>query len=618
MVGVLIGVLLGGGAGWFINQRVARCAYVPLIADNLLPNANLARGSDDTSLPQGWVAGAPGVQVGTFALDGDQRSLQLMGIANFVQTPPIPVQPGRAYCFTGHAITDSGKGSSTRVRVTFRWLDGQGQELVARTTPWQPVVLWQEAAPPDGWSRIAATFTAPPEASTLLIRIAPSSDDRVYLDVFQVRRTVKGARQKPAADSGQSVPGPGSLEKSPFALAPWPDGTQAAVSFSFDWETTMAGLIHSRSVGDPHTATDPVERGLRMREGITATLNLFRPYGVRATYYAAGYTLLVSNTTSTQWMGNPTYAWATTRNRWTSDHWQTTPWFAPDPAGTAQSHPSWYAGDLVPPILRAGHDIQSHTFSHFYGGFVQAQDWHDDLTTWNQVAAARGVPAARSLAFPWSSSGGMSDASWDELEAAGITSVTRLSDQSQYNLFPLNEDGVVAAPRCLPLPGHERLLACPDVSLTPSSADQVLATIDHTLEVGGAIDVWSHTEEVTTEEQQVAWERVVRYAATRPDVWIAPLREIADWQQAREAVRIQIDPPSSPNTAANEDGSSLPFTVTVANHSNRDLEGLTLRSDLPIGQGRLDGQPLEMKTPHEIPFAVRAGQTRELQLWPIP
>jgi len=161
-------------------------------------------------------------------------------------------------------------------------------------------------------------------------------------------------------------------------------------------------------------------------------------------------------------------------------------------------------------------------------------------------------------------------------------------------------------------------MACPDVSLTPSSIDQVLATIDHTREVGGAIDVWSHTEEVTTDEQQVAWERVVRYAATRPDVWIAPLREIADWQQAREAVRIQIDPPSSPNAAADEDGSSIPFTVTVANHSNRDLAGLTLRSDLPVERIILDGQPLEMKTPHEIPFAVRAGQTRELQLWPTP
>ncbi|NJN67149.1 MAG: polysaccharide deacetylase family protein [Chloroflexaceae bacterium] len=352
-----------------------------------------------------------------------------------------------------------------------------------------------------------------------------------------------------------------------------------------------------------------------MREGITTTLSFFRPYGIRATYYAAGYTLLLSNTTRTRWMGDPTYAWATTRNRWTSNHWQTTPWFAPDPYGTAQSHPAWYAGDLVPLILREGHDIQSHTFSHFYGGFVRAQDWHDDLATWDQVAAARGVPPPRSLAFPWSSSGGMSDASWDALEAAGIRSVTRLSDQSQYNLFPINERGVVAAPRCQPLPGHERILACPDVYLTPASVDQVLATIDHTREVGGAMDVWSHTEEVTTEEQQAAWERVVRYAATQADIWIAPLREIADWQQALEEVHIRTDINPHPSPDSEEDAFTV--TVTVTNHSDHDLEGLTLRSNVPVGpcmRETPDGLPLKMSTPHELLITVRAGQTREVQL----
>ncbi|NJN67148.1 MAG: hypothetical protein HC884_10770 [Chloroflexaceae bacterium] len=252
VVGVLIGVLLGGGTGWFINQRVARCAYVPLIADNLLPNASLAQNHSGASLPDGWVAGAPGVQTGTFALDGDQRSIQLMGIANYVQTPPISVQPGRAYCFNGHAITDSDRGSPTRVRVTFRWLDQQGQELVTRTTPWQPVVLWQAAAPPDSWSPIAATFSAPTEARTLLVRVAPASDDRVYLDGFQVRRTVK--RHQPSPALSREPPAPPESpdpEASPISLAPWPDGRQAAISFSFDWETAMAGLIHSRSVGDP-------------------------------------------------------------------------------------------------------------------------------------------------------------------------------------------------------------------------------------------------------------------------------------------------------------------------------------------------------------------------------
>jgi peptidoglycan/xylan/chitin deacetylase (PgdA/CDA1 family) len=525
---IIIGCVLviGAGSGVLSNRRLAVCKPVPLLAGELLPNATLATPGDTPDMPAGYSAGAPGVQLGRFALDGDGRSLHLMGIANYVQTPPVVVQPGQAYCFSGYAITDSEKGSPTRVRVAFHWFDDGGDPLGSATTRWQPVVLWQPEHPPEGWSHITAAFQAPAGASTLRIRIHPASDDRVYLDVLHVQRGGSAYLSPNSPEPAAETPSDLSTVQTTHA---WPEGKRAAVSFSFDWETTMAGLIHSRSVGDPNASGDPVRRGLRMREGITTTLNLFRPYGIRATYYTAGYTFLLSNTTQTQFMGNPTYSWATRENRWLSDHWQTTPWFAPDPYGTVQSHPAWYFGDLVGRVQRAGHDIQSHTFSHFYGGFVPAQEWQEDLQTWNEVAAWRGVPAARSLAFPWSSSGGMSYASWDVLEAGGIRSLTRLSDQSQYNLFPLNEKGLIANPRCIPLPGHERLLACPDFYLTPDRTDLAIAQIDHAREVGGMIDIWGHTEEVVSKEQQAAWERVVRYAASHPDLWVAPLSEIAEY-----------------------------------------------------------------------------------------
>jgi hypothetical protein len=614
----LVGSIAALGIGY---QRLRQCAYVPLLAEDLLPNADLAQASPDSPMPLGWVAGAPGVQPGDFAVDGDNRSIHLMGIANYVQTPSIPIQPNHAYCFTGRAITDANSETGTRLRPVFHWLNDNGDTIQMATGAWQPVVLWQAANPPDQWSLIQAAFVAPAGATQLVVRLHPASDDRIYLDAMHLRPTlVSRASTASSASPITMAMAMGDAESLPLARAPlvrlrrFPNGKDAAVSFSFDWETTMAGLIHSRSVGDPHVDTDPLIRGLRMREGITNTLDIFRPYGVRATYYAAGYSLLISNTNRITFLGNPTYQWATQENRWMSDHWQTTPWFSPDPYGTAATHPAWYAGDLVPLLLREGQDIQSHTFSHFYGGFVQAQDWRDDLALWNSTAANRGIPAVRSLAFPWSSSGGMSYASWDVLADAGITSVTRLSDQSQYNLFDADTNGIVREPHCRPLPGHETILACPDFYLTPSRLDLAIAQIDRALASEGTIDIWAHTEEVVSPEQQETWEHIVAYAANN-NVWIAPLRTLADWQQA--IAQIQI-------TETGHQGNQQ--TLTMSNASTHPLSGVTLELEGAIAQVMVQGQeyPLQQSSspsspsPTQVMLDIAAGETLEVQIWRIP
>lgn len=605
ILSVVCVLLFGLVFAYFAHQRINRCLPVPLVAPNILPNANLAQSSDGNDMPYGWLAGRPGVQYGAFALDGDNRSIQLMGIANYVQTPVMAVHTGRSYCFTGHAITDANTSQDTKIQVAFRWLDEAGQLIAENRTSWQPVVLWQQEAPPDHWSSIHAAFHAPEKTRSLQIRIHPASDDRVYLDVMHVQQTTAVQDEKEKPKEGLEF----GTKDIFLELEPWPERKQAAISFSYDWETTMAGLIHSRSVGDLYADNDPVQRGLRMREGITNTLNIFRPYGIRATYYTAGYTLLLSNTTKTTFMGNPTYPWATRENRWTANHWTNTPWFAPDPYGTYQSHPAWYAGDLVPLLLRERHDIQSHTFSHFYGGFVQSNDWQDDVATWNQVASWRGVYPARSLAFPWSSSGGMTYANWDVLEQAGITSVTRLSDQSQYNLFPADDQSLVVSPHCIPLPGHERILACPDFYLTPQTTERALEQINRTFQQGGMIDIWSHTEEVVTLEQQEAWKTVVRYVAGKSGLWVAPLQEIADWQQSLQNIVI-----SEPYPYVNR------TTFTMTNNNTHDIKGLTLR---PTPEERITHVYMKNR---EIPLSqtgtflidIQAGATEQITIWKLP
>jgi hypothetical protein len=607
--------LLGlAGLVLVIQNREARCAAIPLLTPELLPNATLAAG-EQPQMPAGWSAAAPGVELqGSpgkgFDYNNDGRALQLIGIGNFVQTPPITVQPGARYCFTGRALTDSAKRSATRLRLIFDWRDAQNQPLGVNMTDWQQVVLWQLEAQPGDWSAILGAFNAPADATTLLIQLQPASDDRVYLDAMHVQTGGWGLGtrdRETGAPSQPPIPNP----QPPIAIAPWPNGYRAAVSFSFDWETAMGGLIHSRSVDDPNAGLDWQLRAMRMRQGVTTTLDLFRPYGIRATYYANGYNFLLGNTERRQFMNNPTFAWAdhTTNKKWPNDVWASTPWFANDPYGTVASEPVWYFGDLIPMLLEARQDIQSHTFSHFDGGLATQPEWLADLQSWRTVAAERGVPPARSLAFPWSSSAGMSYADWDALEAAGITSITRTKPgQPQYALAN------PADPHCSPVPGHERILACPDFYLhSQETAAQAITLIDHTIAVSGTIDLWAHTEEVTSPDQIAAWGQMVRYAAQQRDagaLWIAPLAEIADWQAAVAECKIE-----NVELKTQSNASILSFKLT--NGSKHDLNGLTLTLPFKFKQLTVNGTILNSQTPKGHPILnLPSGATVEVQAWP--
>jgi hypothetical protein len=606
---VLAVMLLGlVGLVLVIQNRQARCAAVPFLTHELLPNAALAAG-EQPHMPAGWSAAAPGVELqGSagkgFDYNNDGRALQLIGIGNFVQTPPIPIQPGARYCFTGRALTDSAKRSATRLRLNFDWRDAQNRPLGKHLTDWQPVVLWQPETQPNDWSAIIGAFDAPAGATTLLIQLQPASDDRVYLDAMHLREQRLEIRDWTQQNNPQS---PISNLQSPIAIAPWPNGYRAATSFSFDWETAMGGLIHSRSVDDANAGLDWQLRAMRMRQGVTTTLELFRPYGIRATYYANGYNFLLGNTERRQFMNNPTFAWAdhTTNKKWPNDAWASTPWFAYDPYGTIGSDPIWYFGDLIPVLLEARQDIQSHTFSHFDGGLATQPEWLADLQAWRMVANERGVHPARSLAFPWSSSAGMSYADWDALEAAGITSITRTKPgQPQYALAN------PADPHCSPVPGHERILACPDFYLhSQETAAQAITLIDRTIAASGTIDLWAHTEEVTSPEQIAAWGQVVRYAAQQRDagaLWIAPLAEIADWQAAVAECKIE-----NVELKTQSNGSTLSFKLT--NDSTQDLNGLTLTLPFKPKQLTVNGSILNSQLSI---LDLPAGQTLEVQAWP--
>lgn len=599
ILAVLCAALLAAGASALVaRERLARCAYLPLLGEALLPPPDferLAPAPSGVLLPAGWSAPHVGVQVGDFTATGQGHSLQLLGIANSLQTPAVGVRPGQPYCVSALALADS-RASGTRLQAVFHWQDAAGRALASDATGWQEARQWGGPGDRGGWSPITGAFTAPADAARLAVSFHPSSDDRVYLDAI----TLRAGGVPMAADHGPPATG------ASVVVSPWPDGRRAAVSFSFDWETAMGGLVHSRSVGEPLYDADPALRAMRMREGVTTTLAIFAPLGVRATYYANGYNLLLGNQERRTFMGDPTFGWATRANRWPSDAWASTPWFAPDPYGTAQSHPAWYFGDLIPLLVGAGQDVQSHTFSHLYAGLASVDELRADAAEWNRAAADRGLPPARSLAFPWSGSAGMSDAAWQALADAGISSVTRTSDQAQFRFVSPDD------PRCRAVPGHERILACPDFYLTAQSAPEALGLIARAAEAGGMIDLWAHTEEVVTPTQIAAWQEVVGAAAARRDageVWIAPLAEIAARQQATSHVTV---------SAKRKAQSEQPATFVVSNGSRTALDGLTLRLPYPVERAEAGGAALAVAAQDRsaVVLDLQAGQTVEVTVWP--
>jgi hypothetical protein len=613
----LVAALLGVTTlALFTRSRMASCAYVPWLGDELLPNATLAPDPASPQQAAGWgYATSSGVELQHpsqkrgFDLDNDDRALQLIGIGNYVETPSIAVRPGQSYCFSGFALTDQADKGDTRAQLVFRWLDAAGSELGRAASDWQPVALWQPGA--TGWSQLRAAFAAPSGAAQLRVQVRPAADNRLYLDAMHVRKTIAAEPNLPAAG-----------RPSPVVIQPWPNGAQAALSFSFDWETTMGGLIHSRSLAadDLNNAEDPRIRGMRMRAGITSTIELFRAYDIRATYYATGYNFLAGNPARHTFMGDPTFGWATVANGWRRD-WSHSPWFGSDPYGTIASDPDYYFADLAAALREAGHDIQSHTFSHLHGGYASIADWSADLAAWRTAAQAAHTPPARSLAFPWSSSAGMSDASWNELAAAGITSVTRTNwSQRPYRLADRE------AWRCQPVPAHETILACPDFYLTagrdtPAASqigqlhagggrDEAIRQIDAAIAAGGMIDIWAHTEEVTSAEQVADWSAVVQHAAAARDagsLWIAPLAEIADWQQSSATLNIAT-------SELNQNDGSL--NIIIDNSQGTNLNGLGLQ--LPFTVARYTVNNTERKTHNSklITLDLPAGQTVEVQAWP--
>ncbi|RMD75318.1 MAG: polysaccharide deacetylase, partial [Chloroflexi bacterium] len=148
-------------------------------------------------------------------------------------------------------------------------------------------------------------------------------------------------------------------------------------------------------------------------------------------------------------------------------------------------------------------------------------------------------------------------------------------------------------------------------------ADLAIAQIERAVAVGGMIDIWAHTEEVTSVAQQTAWEDVVSYTVGRGDVWVAPLSEIAHWQMAR--MSLVITPVATSSDTFGLGNGDPAQRYLLSNPSPYELVGLMI--DLPSDTAAvaIDHNIIprtQWQARGWLRIDLAAGQTIEVTMWP--
>jgi peptidoglycan/xylan/chitin deacetylase (PgdA/CDA1 family) len=400
-------------------------------------------------------------------------------------------------------------------------------------------------------------------------------------------------------------------------VEPMPNYARAALSFSFDWESTMGGLIHSQG-GVPVQGTtnegggtelnnqnltaalnDAVGRGMNMRNGADNLLNIFNRFQVKGTFYATGYNLLDGNTQKTQFLGNPIYKWANPQHGWESTYWLTNPWFGLDPYGTYKTHPAWYFGDQTDRLNAAGQDIQSHTFGHLYVRGTTVQEFTADMDTFLNYAKARKLPPVRSFAFPWKSSNSLTADWYNAMVKRGFTSVTRLYDLDQMVRY--QDAGQIQFDNCKRTPDNKvifnefagpcntyfylnqvknvpQLTVLNDYHLITGERSEATAysVINELLRRRGYGSIWTHPESVVNPVDQEAWTRVVQYATQQrvAGLWVDSVTNLVQFRE--DASQVEV--------TANWQEQGKKVSLVVTNHAKNALEGVTLTMPANIRQ----------------------------------
>jgi len=421
----------------------------------------------------------------------DGTTLTAVNETGTATSPRVPVQAGDGYRVSAHVLLAQGGTGGIPARVL--WSDSMLRPLAESPVSLAVGVPLRDCAAPAGAAYASLALTLPPGALVDTVRLQPRDGGR--LDAL-------------------------------------PNYAKAALAFSFDFETAMGGLIHTRGGVTDHDVADAEARAMLMRNGATFLRQLFAAYDTRATFYVNGYNFLTGNTLRRQFVGNPTYTrYNAATAGFASDYWASHPWYGDDPFGTEDTNPAWYFGSLTKQLRADGHDIESHTFGHiFLHAGVTPQQLDDDLTAWDQTAKENGYAPAHSFAFPWRASNSVTAEYYVVLAKHGITNVTRFYD-TRPGTYDLQS-----------VPAYPQIRVVPDQELIDRPGDEAAAQrgIEMALATNGIFSLWAHPENIAMSPAQAIWGRVVAYASDRRSLglWVAPVTTITDFVDARAQLHV--------------------------------------------------------------------------------
>jgi len=304
-------------------------------------------------------------------------------------------------------------------------------------------------------------------------------------------------------------------------VAPFKDNAAAACCISADFEMGWGW----RSLGLEGAAL----MGERERLHVPLILGLLEEYSIPITWATVGHLFLESCACSTDGRAHPNMPRPLTDGTWSGD------WYWPDPCSNVRRAPAWYGPDLIQQIVdsRVHHEIGTHSFSHIN---FQARYSSPDVVRCELEAcidAMRPFAARpRTLIFPRH----QAEPSYLPLLASAGVVVVRHRD---------GEHGIRLSYPERTSAGVYRIFESMNLRIAKryEYLDKVKIFIRKAMTRHAVYSLWFHPSD-PTEWFEPQLREILDYIDSQREsgrLWVATMKELAGYCEAREQLRITAD-----------------------------------------------------------------------------
>jgi len=339
-------------------------------------------------------------------------------------------------------------------------------------------------------------------------KLPKSIDGCINVLLFIInRRPYIGARPSPKSF--------GAIE-----IAPYKYDRKAAFCVSADFELSWAWMY-----GDPNLAYN---KAMQARKNFPLLLSLFEKYSIPITWATVGHLFLEkcskgTNGVAHQDMPRPVSYYKNEHWRWASGDW-----YQYDPCTCVETDPLWYAPDLVREIMKSSvqHELATHSFSHidFSDQNCSNELAEKEIKKCIEVMKTYGI-TPRSMVFPGNFEGHL-----DILSGLGIIACRSYRDGIELSYPTRSKEGVWDIHTSTPLRNAR------GYDFFKRAKVFIRKAIENRL----VYHIYFHPSD-DNEPISTAFAKILEYAdkeRSRGNLWIATMKEIAGYCEARETTSI--------------------------------------------------------------------------------